>query len=104
MDRGDCLYIPYGWYHSVKSHPGPDRKNHALNLWWEMEKSPRERTKVAECPDPGTGKQTTLASKITFSRDQWPEPPQKGGQGGGGGEDEQDKGGDQEDGGDGDDL
>lgn len=30
ITKGDCLYIPYQWYHQVISHPG---RNLAVNVW-----------------------------------------------------------------------
>lgn len=30
MTKGDCLYIPFQWYHHVYSHPG---RNLAVNVW-----------------------------------------------------------------------
>merc|ERR1711934_274800 len=69
MDAGDCLFIPFGWYHSVRSHPNKDEaRNLSVNLWWEMEKSRAERSKVAQCKDVGPGPEaqakTTLASSL----------------------------------------
>lgn len=109
MERGDCLFIPFQWYHNVRSHADKElQKNHALNLWWEMTKTPREREQVAKCVDPGPGKEaqakTTLASKVVFTRDQWPEPPGQEGQGGGPGQPGGPDGGDSEDGEDEEDL
>ncbi|CAK8680367.1 unnamed protein product [Clavelina lepadiformis] len=31
MEPGDCLYIPYMWYHQVNSSP---TRNLAINIWW----------------------------------------------------------------------
>ncbi|KAJ8317858.1 hypothetical protein KUTeg_002949 [Tegillarca granosa] len=31
LTKGDCLYIPYKWYHHVYSHPG---RNFAVNVWF----------------------------------------------------------------------
>ncbi|KAI8518322.1 hypothetical protein Bbelb_043390 [Branchiostoma belcheri] len=31
MSAGDCLYIPYRWYHQVNSYG----RNIAVNVWWE---------------------------------------------------------------------
>ncbi|KAK3095838.1 hypothetical protein FSP39_019795 [Pinctada imbricata] len=31
MKKGDCLYIPYKWYHQVDSKPG---RNFAVNIWF----------------------------------------------------------------------
>eukprot|EP00118_Oscarella_pearsei_P015319 m.137643 g.137643 ORF g.137643 m.137643 type:complete len:104 (+) comp38220_c0_seq30:1245-1556(+) len=30
MEEGDCLYIPYKWYHQVRSYD----RNIAVNVWW----------------------------------------------------------------------
>ncbi|XP_001630801.3 uncharacterized protein LOC5510344 [Nematostella vectensis] len=30
MEPGDCLFIPYKWYHQVRSHD----RNIAVNVWW----------------------------------------------------------------------
>jgi lysine-specific demethylase 8 len=30
MEPGDCLYIPYKWYHHVRSYD----RNIAVNVWW----------------------------------------------------------------------
>ncbi|XP_062510635.1 bifunctional peptidase and arginyl-hydroxylase JMJD5-like isoform X2 [Corticium candelabrum] len=30
MEAGDCLYIPYKWYHQVRSYD----RNIAVNVWW----------------------------------------------------------------------
>jgi len=81
MDQGDCLYIPIGWYHSVRSHSTPENpKNMAINLWWEMAKDDKEKAEVGKVCDrgdvgPGVENQakTTLASKIQFTREQLPE-------------------------------
>jgi hypothetical protein len=31
VDAGDCLYLPYGWYHTVHSL---EKRNLAVNFWW----------------------------------------------------------------------
>jgi len=74
MERGDCLYIPFGWFHHVKSYPGENQRNFAMNLWWEMDKSPAGRKAVAQCK--AAPSQPTFASDIKFSREQLPEVPE----------------------------
>ena len=32
LRRGDCLYIPFQWYHQVNSAAG---RNLAVNFWWK---------------------------------------------------------------------
>ncbi|XP_028415019.1 uncharacterized protein LOC114538089 isoform X2 [Dendronephthya gigantea] len=36
MQPGDCLYIPYGWYHHVSSVG----RNLAVNIWWSASAKP----------------------------------------------------------------
>jgi len=86
MERGDCLYIPLGWYHHVKSHPGPNQRNFAMNLWWEMDYRSSTRSAVAQCK----AESPTVASDIQFTREQLPEAPDNGMYGGRQEEDEAD--------------
>jgi len=71
MDRGDCLYIPVGWYHHVKSNPGENKRNFAINLWWNMRPDKATRNAVASCKD----QKTTFASDIKFKQEQVPGEP-----------------------------
>jgi lysine-specific demethylase 8 len=76
MDRGDCLFIPRGWYHHVKSNPGENKRNYATNLWWEMDtRTPQTRKAVEACPNPGVQAGPKTANDIKFSREQFPVPP-----------------------------
>eukprot|EP00794_Sanderia_malayensis_P000548 gene548-1205_t len=34
MEQGDCLYIPYQWFHQVNSFPNENQTNTAVNVWW----------------------------------------------------------------------
>ena len=34
MEEGDCLYIPYLWYHQVNSFANPQNMNLAVNVWF----------------------------------------------------------------------
>jgi lysine-specific demethylase 8 len=90
MDRGDCLFIPHGWYHHVKSHPGEAKRNYAINLWWEMDKSAQGRKAVEACPVTDVAAGPKTASELKFSREQMPIPPgqSEGGEDGEGGEDQ----------------
>jgi len=35
MEEGDCLFIPYRWYHQVNSDANKDKLNIAVNIWFE---------------------------------------------------------------------
>jgi len=75
LNKGDCLFIPSGWYHHVKSHAGDNTRNMAINLWWNMDKSPSGRKLVAkQCKKaPST---PTRASQVLFTGDQKPQMEQ----------------------------
>jgi len=72
MERGDCLYIPISWYHHVKSHPGANKRNYAMNLWWEMDVQNDKQAILNGCKD--APKQPRLASQVRFTREQFPDP------------------------------
>ena len=33
VDKGDVLYIPMGWWHDVRGHPG---RNISINFWYRL--------------------------------------------------------------------
>lgn len=35
MDEGDCLFIPWRWYHQVNSVANQNRQNIAVNIWFQ---------------------------------------------------------------------
>eukprot|EP01050_Picozoa_sp_SAG11_P014092 SAG11_NODE_1702_length_4421_cov_6.229755_3_plen_373_part_00 len=37
LQRGDCLFLPAGWYHHVRTPPPPpgSARSLAVNVWWE---------------------------------------------------------------------
>lgn len=53
MTAGDCLYIPYRWYHQVNSFGS----NLAVNLWWNHESLPYFDLTKEKCGD-FTGRNT----------------------------------------------
>eukprot|EP00112_Aurelia_sp_Birch-Aquarium-sp1_P014591 Seg3163.3 transcript_id=Seg3163.3/GoldUCD/mRNA.D3Y31 product="Lysine-specific demethylase JMJ30" protein_id=Seg3163.3/GoldUCD/D3Y31 len=34
MEEGDCLYIPFQWFHQVTSFANENKTNMAVNVWW----------------------------------------------------------------------
>jgi len=50
MEEGDCLYIPFQWFHQVTSFPNANETNVALNVWWYKNNSytPQDCTISAE--------------------------------------------------------
>jgi len=67
MEKGDCLFIPVGWFHHVKSY---GTRNYAVNLWFDIP----HRSLVAGCnPEAAAGPLT--ADRIRFVREELPEPP-----------------------------
>ncbi|XP_067665099.1 uncharacterized protein [Haliotis asinina] len=34
LDAGDCIYIPYKWYHQINSFGGDKNRNMAVNYWF----------------------------------------------------------------------
>lgn len=39
MEAGDCLYIPFQWFHQVNSFPNENNTNIAVNVWWHYNDS-----------------------------------------------------------------
>ena len=69
LQKGDCLYLPVGWYHHVYSPPG---RNLAINLWWKRQ----DEFSIPSCSPPD-GRQLQgnarlsayTASQCYFERD-----------------------------------
>ena len=69
MEKGDCLFIPVGWFHHVKSHGS---RNYAINLWFDVP----SRKLVEDCEDSGQPAGPTTADRVRFVREELPEPPE----------------------------
>eukprot|EP00658_Telonema_sp_P-2_P003683 TRINITY_DN1137_c0_g1_i12.p2 TRINITY_DN1137_c0_g1~~TRINITY_DN1137_c0_g1_i12.p2 ORF type:complete len:107 (+),score=30.02 TRINITY_DN1137_c0_g1_i12:217-537(+) len=48
MHKGDCLFIPVGWYHQVRSGR-PGERNLGINIWFHTPDVDAE-----QCTDPST--------------------------------------------------
>ena len=54
VQKGDCLFIPTGWYHEVQAGEG---RNIAFNMWWYR----NEKAANATCETPSPGKAVAAA-------------------------------------------